>query len=104
MGRQTTQKKPKNDGEGQGEGERGGAVGSVAVLDRSRAWHNWFLHCLALSRPVAGTLKALERCVVMNPTSIHEDTGLIPGPAHWVKELWCRSQMPLGSGVAVAVV
>ena len=37
MGRQTTQKKPTNDGEGQGEGERGGAVGSVAVLDRSRA-------------------------------------------------------------------
>ena len=33
-----------------------------------------------------------------NPTSIHEDTGSIPGLA-----LWCRLQTWLGSGVAVAV-
>ena len=46
---------------------------------------------------------------VMNPTSIHEDMVLIPGPAQWVLriwrcwELWCRAQTRLGSGVAVAV-
>ena len=43
----------------------------------------------------------------MNLTSIHEDAVLIPGLAHRVKdltgrrELWCRSQMRLGSHIAV---
>ena len=44
----------------------------------------------------------------MNPTSIHEDVGSIPGLVPWIRtlcchELWCRSQMQLGSHVAVAV-
>ena len=41
-----------------------------------------------------------------NQASIHEDMGLIPGLALWVRmqrcELWCRSQMLFGSGMAVA--
>ena len=46
--------------------------------------------------------------VVANLTSIHEDAGSIPAPLRGLRiqhchELQCRSQMQLGSGVAVAV-
>ena len=46
---------------------------------------------------------------LMNPTGVHEDTGLIPGLAHELRiqccrELWCRLEMWLRSCVNVAVV
>ena len=42
-----------------------------------------------------------------NPTRNHEVSGSIPGLAQWVEDLallWCRSQVKLGSHVAVALV
>ena len=49
-----------------------------------------------------GVLIVAQR--LTNPTSLHEDTGLIPGlRIQSCCELWCRSQMWLAPGVAVAV-
>ena len=47
--------------------------------------------------------------VVMNPTSIHENAGSIPGLDQWIRilschERYCKLTIWLGSCVAVAVV
>ena len=46
---------------------------------------------------------------VASLTSIHENVGSIPGLTQWLRipsccELWCRSQMQLRCGAAMAVV
>ena len=58
---------------------------------------------LSIFDPLAKMLRAV------NQTNIQEEVGLIPGLTQWVKDpsllqAWCRSQMWLRSGVAVAVV
>ena len=56
-------------------------------------------------------MKGMSSCcgsVVTNLPGIHEDAGWIPGLTQGVKdpafrELWCRSQIQLGSHMAVAL-
>ena len=62
--------------------------------------------CVWLKKEIREFLSWLS---ITNPTSIHEDKGLIPGLAQEAKrswhchELWCRSQMQLRFCVTVAV-
>ena len=66
------------------------------------------------SGALVGTVEIISGCncpggsVEMNPTSIHRDVGLIPGPLSGLmiqccRELWCGLQTWLRSGIAVAV-
>ena len=75
-------------------------------------WDNWIPHAEKMKLEPSLNLiqKSMQRSsrhasVVMNPTSTHEDTGLIAGLRIWhCWELWYRSQTWLGShSIAVAV-
>ena len=61
---------------------------------------------------IVGTLEFHHGSAETNLTSIHDNAGSIPGftllfvsSGIWhCQEQWCRSQMQLGSGVAVTVM
>ena len=68
------------------------------------------LKSLNVRMPTKDTENGNCRCSseVTNPTSIYKDVGSIPGLLSGLRiprggELWCRSQMWLGSALAVAV-
>ena len=53
------------------------------------------LNVNGLNAPIKKHRVGVPGSVVMNPTSIHKDMGLIPGLVQWIKiqrcqELWCR--------------
>ena len=62
---------------------------------------------IQLQQKENNTGSSLHGSAEVNLTSIHKDAGSIPALAQWVRErcceLWCRSQMQLRCGIAVAV-